>query len=412
VSANAKLPPFPDAAWRGVFADYRTLIEDISECPLPFHFAALSSVIAAEFGDRARLLEGTNTFPHCYIFICGSTGTKKGTASRLVRDHVLIHMPAKEHWTLTSISSAEGLIRSLVQNRNVRLYYDEVADLFAVAGRSGQRIEPTLNSAYDQEPLQANVKKMSESLNATDYCFNLIVNGTPDHVRLELTEKFYSGGLLNRFIVFASDPTGRAIPIMRIPGAQQSSLIAAKIVSTVAAWYNLKAGRGGIRVGFTDEAVEMHSAWYIAHTKAMQEAPEAISKPLTRVDSHVKKQAMMYCLLESVPCRDPRITGDQMAAALAVVEYNIASMLWMTRNWSGAKSTNQQSVQLIEDRIRAHLKEHGCMPERSIYRALSLSSEACGRATDALAKGGELHIIDGRPRAVHLKPCKCFGEQG
>ena len=39
------LPPFPSLAWRGPFEIWRALVHGISETPLPFHYAALLSLM-------------------------------------------------------------------------------------------------------------------------------------------------------------------------------------------------------------------------------------------------------------------------------------------------------------------------------------------------------------------------------
>lgn len=404
------MPSFPDAAWRGVFASYRTVIADISECPMAFHFANLLAVIAAELGDRVRLHEGSATYMNFFLFCCGRTGTKKSAASDLVQEHIVMQMPTlPRHTLLSAVSSAEGLIRLLQQHANTLLRLDEIADFFKIANRVGARIEPVLNQAFNLRKLEAPVKRARESLTAENYYLNILANGTPEHVQLELSETMFVGGLLNRFLVFAAEPTGVSLPIMGIPDQGAAQEIAARITSICAGWQTVGTGRGGVQMTFTPEAQALHAGWYHQNTKAMKEMPELVAKSLTRLDVYVKKLASVYCLLETAPTETPRITEAQMVAALAVLTFCQASMLWMTEPWSGPKSTHQRSMALAEERVAGYMQQYGCTTERYVYRHLHLGADECRRAVDALASTGMLTVVPDRPRMLHFSErCTCF----
>lgn len=373
-----------------------------------YHFANLLMLLAAEFGDRVVFDEGRALHTNFYVFACGRTGTKKSTASDLVRDYVTKKLPDLMHSGLTSVSSAEGLIRTLTQRPNLFLRYDEIKDLFVTASRSGQRIEPILNQAFDHQALAAIVRNARNSLTATDYYFNLLLNGTQDHVRLDLSEAMFAGGLLNRFLVFGGEPTGVTKPRMGVPDTAATQEIADRVYALRNEWMTLAPTRASLRVGMSPEADAMHGAWYDAHTLRLQGLKDMDAKPLTRLDTHVKKLAMIYRMIEPPIVLHPMISPDQMAAALAVIAYCQASMIWMTRGWSGQKSMSQQSEALTQERVEAYLQVEGCTSERTMYRALHLSVGDCARSVNALVATGQVNVSGARPRMVHdADNCKC-----
>lgn len=409
IVAAATLPAFPDLAWRAVFGTYRDLIADVSECPLAFHYAAFLSLIAAEFGDRVRRFKGTSLYPNFFIFCNGRTGAKKTAAVRILKEHIIPHLPALNHSTFSSVSSAEGLIRVLAHHPNVLLRLDEIADFFKTANRTGNRIEPILNQAFDLDPLQTIVKRKAESLSAVDYILTIHANGTPEHVRLELSEALFAGGVLNRFLVFAADPTGKCMPEMLTPDVQAAKELAEHIGAIVEEWHKVAPTRGSVSIETSDEAKALHAEWYTEHEHMKLRMPEMEAKALTRLDAYVKKLAMVYCLVETPPSTMPVVTAPQMAAALSVVAYCQASMLWTVRGWHGVKSIGQQADDMAEKRVESFLQTHGCSTERTIYRELGISSSACGKAANALSLTGVVTIINDRPRMVHyMEKCKCF----
>ena len=409
--ASGELPPFPEAAWRGVFEAWRRLVDNLSESPRAFHFANLLAVVAAELGDKARFDEGTGAYTNFYIFCCGNTGTKKSTASDLVEEYVANALRDRVHHQLTSVSSAEGLIRTLAQKKNVLLRYDEIKDLFATAARSGNRLEPIFNKAFGLLPVAAIVKKAQDSITAQDYYLNLILNGTPEHVRLDLSETFFAGGLLNRFLIFGGEPTGIARPIMGVPNLEATKSLAERISDIRDEWQRVAPNRASVRVSLTPEAEAMHAAWYSAHTLRQQNLSDMETKPLTRLDTYVKKVGMVYCMTENEPAPRVLITEDQMNATLQVVQYCQESMMWMTRGWSGAKTVSQQSEKIVEQRVEAYLQRKGCMTERELYRQLHLSHTDAVKALNTLGAAGMLNMNVGRPRMLHYNPaCKCFDD--
>src|SRR5207247_2600024 len=143
--------------------------------------------VASAAGDVFILDEGKATYANVYVLCVGKTGTKKSTGADFVDEHIRRNYPEgrPQAHVADSVSSGEGLIRLLQQRKNVLLQCDEMADLLAIAARSGQRLEPLLNKAIDLKPLSATVKRASESLEATNYCLNVCGNATPDHVRLQ-----------------------------------------------------------------------------------------------------------------------------------------------------------------------------------------------------------------------------------
>lgn len=416
------LPPFPAIAWRGIFGKYRELMMNdpvepgtpVSECPEAFHYANLLSLIAAELSDKVRLDEGASTFPNFFVFCCGRTGTKKSTASDLVYDYVARQFPDTAfHHTASSMSSAEGLIRTLMERPNLRLVYDEIKDLFVLAGRTGSRLESVMNKGLSGGLLEANVRRASESLRVEGYYLNVLANGTPTHVLDDLSETFFKGGMLNRFLVFAANPTDIIKPHMGMPDAALAKEIGTVIYNRCLAWRVFAPARGQIRVGFTPEASELHRAWYTKHSIAKRDMTDLEADPLTRLDVFAKKIAMVYALIESEPCEHPLITAPQEESALSVIEYAQASMSEITKAWTGPKSVARQSEGMVEQRVEQYLKRRGCTLERLIHKSLHVSSTEVAKVINALVAQDVVVVTTTPPknaRTVHFMPrCVCDG---
>lgn len=415
---DAPLPPFPETAWRGLFGRYRDLMAEdpaepgtpISECPMPFHFANLLSVAAAEMGHGVRLHEGRETFANFYILCCGRTGTKKSTASALAKQYIFKRFPDTAlHYRVSSMSSGEGLIRTLSQHGNVFLCYDELKDLFATANRSGSKIETDLNKAFDLEPLDNIVKRSKESISVDQYYFNLLGNCTPEHVLLDLSESLFKGGMLNRFLVFASKPNDVVKPRMGVPEDEAANTIAAELYNQCKAWLRVTAGqRGQVVMGYTPDAMDLQREWYTRNTIAAKNLPDIEAAPIVRLDLFSKKLAMVYAFYESPPCEHPRITAPQMEAAIAVIEYCRRCMQWMVDAWVGQRTIWQQAEALAEKRIEAYLEREGCMSERDLHRRMHMSVSECTKAVDGLRSMGIIAIAGGNPRMIHLiGVCTC-----
>jgi len=307
------------------------------------------------------------------------------------------------------VSSTEGLIRILNEHGNVFLTYDEVAKLMKVVGWSGSTLESTLCEAISLKTLHSNVKKERESLEADDYYFSLLACGTPAHIRLKLTEDTFSGGLLNRFLVFAAKPTGIVKPLMGTPDDMLNRYVIGQLTEAAQAWPS--HGPGDVRFMLSPEARAIHAEWYAAHTKMMQEGDDLKNDPLTRLDFYVKKVAMVYAYLENAKTGDPYITGEQMQAAVDVIGYCKAGMQWMTKQWTGPKTIQQQSQHISEQLVEAYLRENGCMGERRLYRGLRVDANEL-RAVLKGMDGLTVNIVGSRPRMIHyIQKCKCLRQE-
>ena len=405
------LPVFPDTAWRGIFARWRAIVEPITVTPLPYHFGNLLSVLSSQMGDMAVLDEGVRTFLNFYVFSYGRTGTKKSTAMRLVREHMIEHLKTLYFTNLSQISSAEGLIRTLnAGQHNVLLRYDEIKHLLSISQRSGSAIEPVLNDAFDLGDLQTVVRDEKASLVSQPYFFNLVANGTPIHITVDVGEAMFKGGLLNRFLVFAALPSGRRKAKMGVPDRALAIELAGMLDRHVAAWRGKFPTRGSVRIGMTPEADAIFDPWHDKLEGLIETSNELISDPIQRVSLYAKKLAGMYCLYETeVPEEEPKITGEQIRAAIDVAEYCQASIIFMSGAWSGSRSLGARSEALAEQRIEMYLQEHGCTGERELSRHLHMSIGETKRAVLNLASVDVVMTGHDRPPTIHLMgECRCF----
>lgn len=407
------LPKFPDAAWRGVFADYRELMRGISECPDALHYSNLLAFVASEMGTRFVLDEAKRTTANLYVLNVGMTGVKKTTATDLMSEHIKEHCWGAPCAIESSLSSGEGLIRLLNDSPNVLLCFDEIADLLAVAARSGQRLEPLLNQAFDLKRLSVRVKHAKDCLTATNYYLNIVANGTHDHIRLQMGEATLFGGLMNRFLVFAVEPSDEEHPFMTNPNSTEARRLAATISTIRNDWYSHFERTPGTvaRVGYDKDARAVFADWYHHNREECRGGTGFEAKLLARADLYVKKVAMIHCFLEHAPCDHPEINGSQMQAATALVDYCKESMRWMTSAWSGPKTIQQQSQEILEQRTQDYLRKHGCMNERRLYTNLHVGAKDFKSAVEPM-DGITVNIEKGRPRIIHYPPkCKCAREE-
>lgn len=405
------LPDFPETAWRGAFKWWREIVEPVTVCPVPYHYANLLAILSSQMGDIAALNEGVDTYLNFYIFSYGRTGTKKSTAMNLAKQHIVAKLNPRFFKPLTSISSAEGLIRVLATPpSNVMLHYDEVKHLFSVATRNGSAIEPVLNEAFGLSELGTCVRSAADSLAGVDYFFNLICNGTPVHISLDVGEALFHGGLLNRFLVFAATPNERSLPRLGVPDQDRIVDFCQRLDQHVSAWRGFAQGRASIRVDMSDDALDLYTPWYEATEKTIKTENELISDPIQRVSLYAKKIAAMYCLWETPePESTPQVTADQMRAAIDVAKYCQASIIYMSSAWSGSRSLGARGDALAETRVEMYLKENGCISERLLSKRLHMSIGETKKAIMALSSVGQIDVGTEKPAQIHWKDgCRCF----
>ncbi len=408
------LPDFPETAWRGAFKWWREIVEPITVCPVPYHYANMLAILSSQMGDLAVLNEGVDTYLNFYIFSYGRTGTKKSTAMDLANQHIVKKLSPCYFKPLSSISSAEGLIRVLATPpNNVMLHYDEVKHLFSIASRSGSAIEPVLNKAFGLGGLETCVRSASDSLVGIDYFFNLIVNGTPVHISLDVGEALFHGGLLNRFLVFAAVPNDRSMPRMGVPDRGKIDDFVQRLDQHVSAWRGFATTRGSVRVDLSDEALELYTPWYEEVERMTKTENELVADPIQRVSLYAKKVAAMYCLWETpVPEAEPMVTVEQMQAAIDVASYCQASIIYMSSAWSGARTLGARGEALAEQRVEVYLKENGCTSERLLSKHLHMSIGETKKAITALASVDQVNVGVGRSATIHWAgSCQCFSGQ-
>jgi len=83
---TSDMPPFPKAAWRGPFADYRDSMVEATEASDVFHFAALWACGAVALGRKLHFPYGFTIYPNVFLVGYGLTGDRKTSAMRKVEE--------------------------------------------------------------------------------------------------------------------------------------------------------------------------------------------------------------------------------------------------------------------------------------------------------------------------------------
>ena len=76
--------PFPENAWRGVFADYRHAMDGTTEACDAAHFATLWASVAVALGRNVSMFSGDTVYPNVYLSVFGPSGDKKTTAEQQI----------------------------------------------------------------------------------------------------------------------------------------------------------------------------------------------------------------------------------------------------------------------------------------------------------------------------------------
>lgn len=407
---------FPESAWRPVFKRWRDIVEPVTDTPLPFHYANLLAVLSSQLGDMAVLDEGVDTFLNFFIFSYGRTGTRKSFAMSLVKQH-LVKRLAKQHFTsLPSVNSAEGLMRVLATApHNVLLAYDEVKHLLSVAGRDGSNVEAIINQGFGLHDIGTTVRAASESLANIPYFLNIIVNGTPVHMNVNVDESLFHGGLVNRFFVFAAKPDlTRHLPKSLPVNVEAATEFASLVSVHMEAWRNIigcdSAGRpkrAEVKISIGDEAMEVYGPWDRKHDFSTKTENEREADPVMRIDLYARKLAALYCFWETEhPITALSVTAEQMQAAIDVAEFCQASILHMTAGWN-IRSLAGRADALAETRVEDYLKKHGCRTIGELRAGLKLSVSEVRKAVLSLTGINEVKMGMEAPAKVHLHDCHC-----
>lgn len=372
---RATFPEFPKAAWLGLFADYRAVMERATEASDAFHFAALWARCAVALGRRVHFSYGMRLFPNVYLVCFGPTGDRKTTATRIATE---IGSGFK---IVRGGGSGEGLADEFSATEpglGLLLYAEEFSQVLRAGCWDGATLIPFLTQCFDCPPrYEMKFRKSPVELNQPTP--SLLAGVTPDWFWQDFRTKDFQGGFGSRLFFFA----GARKPAMPLPESPSLDAVS-HAVDTLAATQPCEA-RLDAKARVLWE--EFYRAW---------DAEESRRDPLLlatvkRIPAYVLKLAMLYAALEGSL---PEVTCDHLAACILVGRYgeDCARELLSLQN----AGTNPRKE--LERRILGYVSMHRdeTPTKRQVYRALQRyyrDSDEFDRALNSLVRAEELFTM-------------------
>jgi hypothetical protein len=379
--------PFPEAAWRGIFAEYRRIMTSATEASDTFHFAALWARCAVALGRQVRFSYGMQLFPNVYLVCFGPTGDRKTTATRrgteLGENFKIIRGGGSGEGMADEFGSAEP-------GNGFLVYSEEFSSILRPGKWDGATLIPFLTQCFDcPDRYEMKFRKSPVSLDRPTP--SLLAGATPDWFWADFHTRDFQGGFGNR-LFFVTGPRKSAMALPEAPVLDGIS----RAVDGLAAIAPCEAR-------LTPQASELWHAFYRAWDATESKRDALTVAAVRRIPSYALKLAMTYAALERTL---PQIELDQLAAAIQVARYGE----WCARELLALQNAGSNPRKELERRILAFVSRQPgkSASKREIYRNLHRhyrDAEEFNRAFDSLRRAGELfEATIGRTISVSLEP--------
>lgn len=200
------LPPFPEAAWVGPFAEYRNLVGPTTEAPDSLHWATLFTTVGLFIGRDRFLCTPHPLYPNSFMLVIGASGdVRKSTALEYGQE--LWRLLEADVRLASGILSAEGVYDILAEKEGTRLliFEDEFRTLLAAAGRSGTRNLLSELCKLHRCPHPAQLTRRAPTTARRPFV-SLIGATTPKWITTGLEEEAVFGDFFNRCLVLTGEP--------------------------------------------------------------------------------------------------------------------------------------------------------------------------------------------------------------
>ena len=200
IEEEVGLPDFPEAAWRGIFSDYRAAMARTTEARDVYHFAALWAAVAVLLGRRVSMFSGEPTHPNVYLSLFGTTGDKKTTAQRQILSYGLL--PASIQ-VIRNLGSTEGLADCLKRedrgDATALFFWEELTALLARGRWVGSTILEFVTECFDCPP-EWGLKYRKGAITVTAPTPTILAGTTPEWFWKNARADDFYGGFGNRFL--------------------------------------------------------------------------------------------------------------------------------------------------------------------------------------------------------------------
>lgn len=364
------VPKFPDAAWRGRFADYRDEMRRCSEASDAYHFLAFWAAAGNVLGRRVYFPYGIRLYANVYAIGFGPSGDFKTSALRRAAEMT----ESAGVRVVRGIGSGEGIAEGLGEEPTL-FSLDEFSNLLRQGKWDGSTLLPTLTEIFDcPESYEREYRKKPISLQRP-VC-SILAGTTEAWFWRDVREIDFEGGYGNRIIYL----TGLPNEPMSLPGIPNLQF-------AIAALKELKA-LPQQEACLEPKAARMWERFYPAWRKKQFSSLERVATK--RIPAYVLKLAMTYAALEGTL---PEIQAEQLKAALLVGNYAVKCV----RQLIGERFSGANAFRELEKRImdRVSRAPSSTLTKRNLYRALwrhYQNAEQFNRVFDSMVRAGSLYI--------------------
>lgn len=369
---RTEIPLFPTAAWRGIFADYRSAMDRATEASDVSHFAALWSRGAVALGRRVEFFYGVRLFPNVFVVVYGPTGDRKTTATRrgteLGGAYKIIRGGGSGEGIADEFSNAEP-------GQGLLLYAEEFSQVLRPGRWDGATLIPFLTQCFDC-PESYEMKFRKSPVNLERPTPSLLAGATPEWFWCDFRARDFQGGFGNRLFFL----TGIRKPAIALPESPRLGEISAAV--------DRLSKIKPCEAHLASEARALWADFYRAWDSEERRRDPLLLAAVKRIPAYVLKLSMLYAAAERTL---PEITLDQLAAAIQVGRYGEDC----ARELLSLQSAGTNPKKELERRILAFViaQTRRITTKRDIYKHLwrhYTDAEAFNRAFDSLVRAGEL----------------------
>ena len=387
-SVEEEAPPptaeLPEAAWRGLFRDYRDLVAGTTEAPDNYHYVCFAQTLGATLARRIHVYHARRLYPNFYICLVGRTAiTRKDTswyrAQRLLGDlHREENPEDPQFQILPGIGSAEGLLDALGGERKVVVLSEsEFLSLLAKARQEAlSNLIPKLTGLFDSPDLET-LKTRQKTVVCKEPFLSISCGTTLAWLQKALTERDIYGGFVNRFIFVYGKPKA-PLPFPPKMNPQAYAALLAKI-NDVRLWVKaLHESESGGELAVPDTTKAIFADYYTEyHGRCAVDTLPATLIP--RVQTFVWKLAVLYAAMDA----SAEILPQHLEPAIMAGNYFEQSILQIFHIFGSSHGKE------VEDKLLNFLQSKGKgvpVSQREVYRALTLSAAELEQAARPLER--------------------------
>jgi len=348
---------FPEAAWSGIFGQWRDTVAPCTEAPLEYLWGAFLVAVGLMLGRTVYRRSPRPLYPNFYLLLLGATGdSRKSTVLWLASE--LLKYIGEDVEILTGIVSTEGLFERLAKREDTRGlgYVDELRSLLSVGRRKGtQDLLPKLNSLYSC-PARETIDRREKVTTVVRPFFSIAAATAQEYVEDLFGNLEVVGGVLNRFLVI-SGPEQEPKPNVRPPSEEAWEKLAAPL-REIRDRFDSDPGERD----FSSEAHELWNDFYVQWRMGRKQWSSRAANLTARTHEHIQKIALVYSALAN----ESEISARSLATAIAVGGWLEKTTLRLFGDVGMDRQSKAQKV--IVERLKKHDRP---MFVRDLQRAVS-----------------------------------------